>query len=131
MIESNELRIGNLVIFEGKIYQISSINGDNTIRLKCEDEMHENYYNGSIGCYDIQRIKPIILTKEILLKLGFKNVKNGIGIKIPEGIILASLFTGYPLTIEVYGNRSPLFHIKYVHQLQNLCFDLSAQELTF
>lgn len=50
-MEEIKFKKGVKVFYKGKEYEISSVNKDGTIRLKCDDVNHENYSNGSIGCY--------------------------------------------------------------------------------
>lgn len=109
MIKANELRIGNLVHTnferEKQITDIKPI------------DFRENYLN----LYD-----PIPLTEEWLLKFGFE--KENI---LSDGTI-SFKFNPYfyfnPLKKEGYIciHTPP---IKYVHQLQNLYFSLTGEEL--
>jgi len=78
---------------------------------------------------DEKRFKPIPITYEWLINLGFKKVPNGLEIDCGNGIRISSLFTGKPMTLDVYGNRSPLYDITYIHQIQNLYFALAGKEI--
>ena len=101
MIKSNELRIGNLVEKEGEIYVADFI----TIN------MAHNY-------------NPIPLKPEILEKCGF----------IPTG--LADFINGeielWQVNNEFHYSVHDDYHISInsVHQLQNLYFALTGEELT-
>lgn len=70
--------------------------------------------------------KPMLITKEILLRFGFKECQlGGFSIKIDtyEEIEFNSV-----LSCWVIGVKKP---IKYIHQLQNLYFALTQKELKF
>lgn len=56
-----KLKVGQIVKFEGKEYSIASIHPDGSVRLKCDDKTHDNYNDGSIGCYSPLRVE--LLTK--------------------------------------------------------------------
>lgn len=112
MIQINELRIGNL-IEEGEIEQI-----DNSI-----DEVYysgDGYYLSNYCC----NLSPVLLNEEWLIKAGLiKN--NGYPYKFLNGFIKIRngiyFYKYYHMDIE----------LKYVHQLQNLYFALTATELSF
>lgn len=108
MIKANELRIGNLVNRQGSEL---IVNG-------CDIKwFQEDSYNG---------LEPIPLTEEILLKCGFK-------LAIDENIY--TLHDTIELTQTDYGNSFYFMgnfiksDIKHLHQLQNLYFALTGEEL--
>ena len=68
----------------------------------------------------IQQCDPIPLTEEWLIKFGFIKVWNNYRLK-PLGYLIDNRL------ITVGSNY--LRHIKYVHQLQNLYFALTGEEL--
>jgi hypothetical protein len=113
-MKSTELRIGNLV-YDTKGYV-------NTIDLEAITYIFKESLN---------QVKPIPLTEEWLLKFGFKNRPDGICDHWHLGINpithdwmieLKNLGAGF-----FYING--YFNIKYVHQLQNLYFALTGEEL--
>lgn len=77
--------------------------------------------------YHLSDIKFIPLTEEWLLKLGFKEVSDRIYVK--------NYHYGYEFGITNYfviknGKHFIRYkHIKYIHQLQNLYFALTNEEL--
>jgi hypothetical protein len=79
--------------------------------------------------------EPIHLTEEWLLKFGFekKDVEIGYGI---NDIMVEYELDGYSFTQDNTGKWYLLHynwnteHFKYVHQLQNLYFALTGEELT-
>jgi hypothetical protein len=85
---------------------------------------HGLIVENSDGNYAIpsDKLKPIPLTEEWLLKFGFDKIdfqfiKNGIKL--------------FPIRDLYYRGNFPIkSDIKYVHQLQNLFFALTGEELT-
>lgn len=136
-----ELRIGNLVTDEfydsfHTIIIVESIN-DNGINLEIEDDGNypeiarkwiEPYYN-----FDF--IKPIPLTEEWLVKFGFKKDEIGVFVNIcyKQNLSIGLNLVGDKYCIVYltgsFGMVQPK-HIKSVHQLQNLYFALTGEELT-
>ena len=117
MIKENELRLGNYIIEDGR-----------------ETEFNGDFYH---WCSDI--MKPIPLTEEWLIKFGMdytdgfsnsrklyvkkhKHDTSNITYSEKEGVL--RLTNGNP------KGSMLIPHIKYVHQLQNLYFSLTGEELT-
>jgi hypothetical protein len=130
MIQPNELRIGNFISIcddpnrYNDSHEVTGISKENGIEIH-NGEVNVSIYNG------------IPLTEEWLLKFGFEVCKNGIQLPTFEGYVFINyLFSkgqvseGQPLTLEIDGRRMPLFSVLSVHQLQNLYFALTGQELT-
>jgi hypothetical protein len=102
-MEARELRIGNLLITSsGTIVEVT----ESTIR-----GVRLNYLD----------IKPIPLTEEWLLKFGFEDdnafFKNRITLYKQDGIFWCDLLWD-------------CIDVNYVHQLQNLYYALTGEELT-
>jgi hypothetical protein len=107
-MKATELRIGNLVWEDyGGEYEVLMISPNYVDLVKP--------FLSLSGRYDINSLKPIPLTEEWLLKLGFVWVED---IKILKGY----------LDDYIDGNSNT--QLKYVHQLQNLYFALTGEELT-
>jgi hypothetical protein len=107
MIKANELRIGNKIFYRNKAITV------NWQELKWIQEENNNF-------------QPIPLTEEILLKCGF--VKDGRWFCLHFGfysIGIANDESGFNYVWDD-GFRT----IKYLHQLQNLYFALTNEELT-
>lgn len=130
MIQANELRIGNIIMRCGIDYdsggnRFRDREGDESIIVRCEEI--SMIYKGS----DI--FEPIPLTEEWLIKLGLKDRYSDEAwswCDCPGGpwdnyteIIESDDKTGY-----IYMRDYK--HLRYVHQLQNLYFALTGQELT-
>jgi hypothetical protein len=108
-MKANELRIGNLVylVDKEKIWEI--LDGHEI------DECDDNPF-----------AQPIPLTEEWLLKLGF--VSNPFQDRYEKGQlhIECAIKKG-----KTYLWIESMPHIKHVHQLQNLYFALTGEELTY
>lgn len=133
MINYKELRIGNWIRQSKRNNGIDCIEED----LQVKNINSKGLNIASNECpiyYEWQWFESIPLTGEILEKCGFEKVKNGLGLRcVNQGneSTINSLFNGYPITLEVYGSRTPLWNIKYLHQLQNLYFALTGKELEY
>tara|TARA_R110001606_G_scaffold355365_1_gene506345 strand:- start:50 stop:382 length:333 start_codon:yes stop_codon:yes gene_type:complete len=108
MMKANEFRLGNLVKCPEGFGQVTQIQDREVLVV---DE---------IG-YTMEVIKPIPLTEEWLLKFGFKKFKNYNDFS-HKGIIIHGRKRGFVL-------RKSVPVIKHVHQLQNLYFALTGEEL--
>lgn len=133
-MRSNELRINNLVNTEKGKITIDQI-------IKCYVKYGEpEYYIIPIGnfniAYNICDISPILLTEEWLLRLGFKdfssdNNRMAYIFHVNSLLELASynIETGIRFQTIRNGIIFQMEHIKYVHEIQNLYFALTGEEL--
>lgn len=125
MIQAKDLRLGNLVMFNGEVDSIIEIGQANN--GYCEIEGYFNFDSGTIN--------PIPLTPEWLERCGFERIQSN----VPDLMRMPS-FDGYRrlrwdyegFSIETVGSGWIwyLHHIKYLHQLQNLYFALTGSDLT-
>ena len=111
-MRENELRIGNLVYHNDKIIEIKSLHPQD------DDVNDEIPFHSIFG---------IPLTEEWLLKFGFekkgKRISKGWFYLWDEnGIIFFAL-------AEMHDEIGQYLNIKHVHQLQNIYFALTNQEL--
>ena len=121
-MNANELRIGSLV-FSKETKEVEIITG--------VSDIHISFSSITSGYPTIEEIEPILLTEKWLLKFGFKKTTDGflkiktrkrgvcleINLKTKRFILFNSFFT-------------ELLFLEHVHQLQNLYFALTGQELT-
>lgn len=138
-IKPTELRIGNLVQFGINIVPIKSIYTESFLKkdITIYVELNQKL---SHYCLKIEEISPIQLTKEWLEKFGFEednpNEHNGFMIFNSNGLYL-NIFTGTEKgflislsDVQTFQFLKPMGgNIKYVHQLQNLYFALTGEEL--
>lgn len=127
-MKANELRIGNLIQWEddsNNIVKVATIGGKGKPWVRY-DELDPKEPSGVARLFEFI---PIPLTKEWLLKLGFGDFngyfarywgKNGF-----EIIVWNNYYKKY--FFELAKGRTIL--IDYVHQLQNLYFALTGEEL--
>ena len=124
-LQAKELRIGNYIqgeIEEDKFIDIEVVAIDSVDITECSlwgaglKEQADHYYS----------FKPIPLTEEWLVKLG---VNFGFNVYASEYMIEHAI-DSYCLRL-VYGVGMSKFisELKYVHQLQNLYFALTNEEL--
>ena len=112
----NELRIGNNVIYKGEIVHIMTISG-----IKYAFNKIDVTVNPISGwkTVDITEISPIPLTKEWLIKFGFKPFCKDWQL---WGIIVHTRKRGFII------NKTTI-QMEYVHQLQNYVFAKTRKEL--
>lgn len=124
MIKANELRKGNLIHYKGKVESVVGIDQDDYIIID------NDYYDDGIEHVKEDDGDPIPLTPEWLERCGlFENGSTYKGELKFKGC-------GH-LTIEVIekgslGYFAPFnksIEIKHLHQLQNLYFALTGEEL--
>lgn len=133
MIPTNELRINNLVYYNNQHNEIGLIT---EIKTSLNPKIDYVGINNRIDVYyQTKHINPIPLTEKWLLKFDFK--------LIIESSNISKWFIGYnPITHDylfiitqfIDENRFFFkngFHtIKHIHELQNLYFALTGEELT-
>ena len=136
-MKANELRIGNLV-------QVIDVEGSYKPVKVTEIKKSDNkgytgvsYKDGLINCWSaLQIVSPIPLTEEWLVKFGFENfmkriLKTDLYLQTMEderGVeVYLSTDIGYGLVTDPKATIDGIF---YVHQLQNLYFALTGEELT-
>lgn len=115
-MKTSELRLGNLVQYGGVTAKVSHIEKS---FFYCESELIYFTRDGERGA------KPIPLTEEWLLKFGF--VKHGkYGYFYIDFFIVDLDMNGqfYMCDIDIH------IVLKHVHQLQNLYFACTGEELT-
>jgi hypothetical protein len=129
----NDLRIGNLRI--GNLIQVDditrvvlSIDKDGVLVEPLGEYVHLIDMD---GMYDLQ---PIPLTEEWLLKFGFTSSNGWFELRCNKSFY--SLDVNVLMEVSICVNNEsmeyPLYldHIKHVHQLQNLYYALTGEELT-
>ncbi|MBS9774751.1 MAG: hypothetical protein KGV59_06305 [Tenacibaculum sp.] len=124
-LQARDLRIGNLVLYDNQITKIESIRKGNTdflIGLKDYDDLKF-----------LKDIQPIPITEEWLLKLGFELTANTLYTKrfdLKDNMKIGYIFhkanpkeTGMRFIGHIFNDK------KYVHELQNLVYYLTGNEL--
>jgi len=136
-ILAQELRIGNWVHHNTEWnYKIGSNNTTATTFHEFDFQWDETdwYALGECTMF-LKNINPILLTKEWLLKFGFKyNGMNWVKDKLPMtdfryNVSFTYFYKG-KLKCNNISNPIKSIEIEYVHQFQNLYFALTGEELT-
>jgi len=133
---AHQLRVGNLISYNGIICKISDIKSPKPF---CNNEYYSNefiigVFNGSevIEC-KITDIKPLFINENLLKKGGFSNVEyiKEIDCNVYSNWDNSSIQIQFPIGVEahVYLGNYPIA-IRYAHQLQNLYFELKKTDLT-
>jgi hypothetical protein len=124
-MKASELRIGNYVWddYSGEMI-VSAILESSAIWLRKTIK----YPSGE---YLVKDIKPIPLTEEWLLRFGFEKLKRAVIAFGKRNLIVEWLFERWTgrLYYDAYTSIQ-IIEIQYVHQLQNLYFALTEEELT-
>jgi len=126
-MKAKELRLGNYIIANGSIEKINYITpatlgyGEKEFAPICTS--------------DYKYFEPIPLTEECLSGFGFgKTTTNYFELKLDNGFFLGAYIlwqndSGEYEVIFTDESNNELIVVKYVHQLQNLYFALTNQEL--
>ena len=125
MLKNNELRIGNLV----KWYDVSKVlelhsekNKFDNVCIECEESFEWTEYN---------KLEPIPLTEEWLLKFGFFIIEiNGKFEATLPNFRYNIYWNKYTDGFLFCDGETVLINFNYVHELQNLVFVLGQRELT-
>lgn len=119
MIEPRELRVGNLIYDnQGKVVEIDSIT---------KKGVNISFYGETL---DLSvDINPIPLTEEWLIKLGFERDPWGFCLEDRLSLSFSVTINGDFLPCWKDKVLSSGFVVKAVHQLQNLFFALTGEDL--
>ena len=136
-MKPQELRIGNLVTdnFGISVYTVDSINSKG-INLFVEDDGNWSELAKTwVGAeYSFDDIKPISLSEEWLLKLGFVKNNGKHGEYYSHNVFIRFVIWVDHEGLFVCGRDevkgcTAVVESKYVHQLQNLYYALTGEEL--
>ena len=133
MIQSNDLRLGNKVLWNDLICTVAGIQYFIDADENKEGHIVDLYNNGEmVQTPYVSYINPIPLTPEILEKCGFENKKLGKDYwELPNEKCIngwSEEFTFYLPYFEM-NTYTGTVSIKALHQLQNLYFALTGEEL--
>lgn len=132
MIEIKELRYGNYLTskYETTIVRGNGIDEDveviETVQFLGYDPMTQEIITDSGR--DHETLEPIEITEEWLLRLGFEKNENG-QFKLLKHSEVPILFNEDLNGWTCDGINFSINRTKYVHQLQNLYFALTGEEL--
>src|SRR5690606_5592445 len=121
MIPPQELRIGNYVLWQGKIVEVISI----MPRWACVR------YNEVTFSRSYEEFQPVPITEEWLAEFGFVRGGEFYSLWVMAGLLYYCA-PGKRFFIEVFAfGNSIRFDVntQYVHQLQNLYYDFRGEEI--
>lgn len=126
MIQANELRIGNLLEYQSDVFKLDTVQEIHSLTW-----LRKNVHY--IKQLSLDDLKPIPLTPEILERCGFIkciNADDDVLFKKQYFEIEYMEFFSEEKNGFYYNNNMPHeTHIRYLHQLQNLYFALTGEEL--
>lgn len=133
MIDARELRLGNKFKqpSDETIFEVLALHNNRVAYAKDDYTIDNEYF-----WFDVDHILPIPLTSELLRGIGFKNDKQG-NTRLYNSrrgkyftLYLSESFGKEPDGNLYYGDSyTRNVKLKYLHQLQNLYFVLTGQEL--
>ena len=136
-MKASELKIGNLIQWEDESNDIVEVLGIGHCIDGENDLAYKETKNNSPGLAMLSEFIPIVLTEEWLLKFGFVRDLHKISTIYGKcGHTPSGKSTGLIIYQCPNGSYSPAAYndthqdIVYVHQLQNLFFALTGEELT-
>ena len=126
-LSARELRLGNLVEYKGTVQAIKSIS---------EDGVESIWKKGDDLCvHEAAEANGIPITEEWLLDIGFEKNENSFDEEWSiDGFDIHKHGDKYPLAVRGTEECTHLVQFfahqtKYVHQLQNLYFTITGEEL--
>lgn len=132
MIDIKDLRIGNILLINGIERKLASIS---EYKNQITYVLHGCTYAQGIASTGAGFIKPIVITKELLLIFGFKKCNDldcWYNIRIRNDWTRLNVNIKHEMAeIEINKHHCVLGSMKYVHQLQNLYHALTGEEINF
>lgn len=116
-MKANQLRINNIVLRDGVIHTVNALD----IHTQSQCDLDQTTY-----------LHDIALTEQWLIKLGLKRKDQGLYYIREEYYSILIVVDTFDVVVDwrEEGFYVPLRHnVKYVHQLQNIYFDLMDETL--
>ena len=133
-MKTTELRIGNLVSFRGRMATVYQVNRSGAV-LQYEGDTNTEIEGVRRSTVSINDIEPVRITEEILIKSGFYKDEGSIRFYIKHvmnssicafRVLLSNTGLYFPNTSNVEWG----VNMTGAHQLQNLYFAITGQELS-
>jgi hypothetical protein len=129
MVNFNELRIGNYILYKGSIRKISMINNEDG--LSGNPSINYEFNEGSNVPCDSEQLQPIAITDAVLQNLGFV-LHHYLGFW--QKITMVSgkrseMDINKDYSIIDFMRRPVVKNVSTLHQLQNIYYALTASEL--
>lgn len=132
MIKENDLRLNNLVTVNYKTDLLSKVTWIQEGSINVIFDRQPDLING-IVC-SANDLIPIPVTEKILLSCGFKERKSVFGYWIYEIKFQHAIFSVEEVDLGLcyfYIGNTHVTQTRYVHELQNLYFSITGEELVF
>ena len=130
-MKSTELRIGNLVSFGGRMATVYQVNRSGAV-LQYDGDTNTEIEGVRRSTVSANDIEPVRITEEILLKSGFYKDEGSIRLYIKH--VMNSNIRAFRVLLSNTGLYFPNVewgvNMTGVHQLQNLYFSITGQELS-
>ncbi len=131
MVVSKEFRIGNLVQYDSRVFEIHSI---------LEDVPLLNTSEFGVGVVDFEHLHYLPITRQELIRLGFIEYKNTFNFTIKIGdyfscgnrktsTLKIRLTGANNWNVTNFANKT--IYLKHVHEVQNLYFAMTKNELNY
>jgi hypothetical protein len=124
-MKTNELRLGNLVIYRNQIVKTTGLHYD-MFECGCPDD------NNWMCTGRLSGVHPIELTEELLVKIGFEGEMYEFCLLADDANITVNLIENR-IDISYFGNCEAelliKYNVKYLHELQNVYYCLTNEEL--
>lgn len=130
-MNKRELRIGNYV--KPLVGELEHVMCVEWIGWKIGGDLIDENYEEFLSSFQELKhedVEPIYLTEEWLLKFGFEDACNGFNDYCNDRFTICVEKVNGETIITMYIADCVINTIKYVHQLQNLYFALTGEELT-
>lgn len=123
-MKANELRVGNCILIDGQEFGIISEIRSNHAKVIYKGEVNGNI-STRFSLIEFIRLAPIPLTDEWLVRFGFEKISKNQELIFNKVRICETVHKGLCWV----DNDIDFIQIKHVHQLQNLYFALTGEEL--
>jgi hypothetical protein len=124
-LKSNELRVGNLVCYECTTHIVVGLSDDGVVLTNWHKALEEHPYTD----YD-RNHEGIFLDEQLLRFFGFSDEKVR-AVFVNGKVDLERVFSdSTEWSVHVFENELDIV-VEYVHELQNIMFTLTGEELKF
>ena len=145
-LKPSELRIGNYVLTNNSLYRKADL-GKIACIVAINSEVKVDNKQGVVTIYQIEDkykdtygqfldyLKPIPISEEKLIELGFTKTEDNDYLKVGRKAFLVSLAdygdTDFHVLYrcDIGMDFCSLAYVDYIHQIQNIVFDLTGEEL--
>jgi hypothetical protein len=126
MISCYELRIGNYVLVESDIKQVSMINSTTVHTVDAERNSAQPESE-----HDLENIQPVLLTDDVLKQCGFIYHDYFKFWQLITSGIRSEIDINSDYDVIDFARKPILRKLRFLHQLQNVYFMLKGRELAF